>query len=461
MRGSASGVAARIALALVFSFSSAAGRARAEEPQPDAAELTKLYETIERLERRVVELEDAKATGPTFSGANGSAASWAERIRLSGSAELDYLQGQDDDEGIFHDGSTQVYDARIFVDADLGSDVRMGETTVFRDSGFTFEYNLVRLGYAQNEVGDLYVDLRGILARDWLNLEFGRFQIPFGENYLRFGRGRKNDPFIALTAAPPWFWDEGIKLWGKTSDGHFGYVASLTDGEGGFNEEGNGSKQVTLKLSWDPTEWMHLSASGLRTGTLGSDGSPAFASLWLGEAIPAAFGDGSSVPNYDHGVAVPNGPDKLRNVVVIGGDAIFKFPDTRLWLSGGNASIDSHGPSLYDRDVLYWLAELIVQLRLISPTLDPMYLALRANGLGTYDDDEGYLLDFRYRDVGYNMKALNAYAVALGLPLGDHMVLKAQYAIQNIGLVDGIEEEEIRDAAENADFFGMEIGVHF
>ena len=47
-----------------------------------------------------------------------------------------------------------------------------------------------------------------------------------------------------------------------------------------------------------------------------------------------------------------------------------------------------------------------------------LYLALRANGLGTYNKDEGYLLDFRYGDVGYNMRALDAYSVALGLPLG-------------------------------------------
>jgi hypothetical protein len=53
------------------------------------------------------------------------------------------------------------------------------------------------------------------MAQEWLNLEVGRFQIPYGENYLRFGRGRASDPFVALSASPPWFWDEGLKLWGK------------------------------------------------------------------------------------------------------------------------------------------------------------------------------------------------------------------------------------------------------
>ena len=448
----------RLALLALASLCALGARGvRADDENPNAQELDRLYETVERLEQRIGELESAKAAGSSRSGA----ADWSERIRLSGSAELDYLQGQGADYGLYEEGSTQIYDARVFLDADLGSDMRLGETTVFRDAGFTFEWNLVRLGSTMNNIGDLYVDLRGLMAQEWLNLEAGRFQIPFGENYLRFGRGRASDPFVALSAAPPWFWDEGVKLWGKSSNGRFGYVASVTDGEGGMNLENNSSKQVTLKLSFDPSEWLHLSASALRTGTLGSDETPAMAALWLGEAFPKSFGAGSSAPSFDHGVAIVDGPNELRNITVLGGDAIVNLPGARLWLSGGNASIDSHGPSLYNRDLVYWLAELVVQLGAISPALDPMYLAVRANGLGTYDEDEGYLLDFRYRDVGYNMRALDAYAIALGLPLGNHIVLKAQYTIQNMDLVRGIVDENVREAANDADFFGMEIGVHF
>jgi hypothetical protein len=59
------------------------------------------------------------------------------------------------------------------------------------------------------------------------------------------------------------------------------------------------------------------------------------------------------------------------------------------------------------------------------------------------------------------MDALDAYAIALGLPLGSNIVLKAQYTIQSIGLVRGIDDPEIREAADDANFFGMEIGVHF
>jgi len=308
-----------LALALLCAFG---GRAvRAEEPNPSSAELENLYETVGQLEKRIAELESSKSTRSAGGGGGGGGAEWPERLRLSGSADLNYLQasGSSGEYGLYEQSSTQIYDARVFLDANLGSDARLGDVTVYRDAGFTFEWNVVRLGYAQNNIGDLYGDLRGLLGYEWLNLEIGRFQIPYGENYLRFGKGRPTDPFIALTASPPWFWDEGLKLWGKTSNGHFGYVASVTDGEGGLNRENNDSKQVTLKLTWDPSEWMHLSASALRTGSLGSNDSPAFAAVWLGESIPAAFGSNTGVPSFDHGQEIADGPNKLRNVVVLGG----------------------------------------------------------------------------------------------------------------------------------------------
>jgi hypothetical protein len=297
---------------------------------------------------------------------------------------------------------------------------------------------------------------------EWANLEFGRFQLPFGENYLRFSKGVPTDPFIALTAPPPWFWDEGVKLWGKFAGGKLGYVASVTDGEGGFNTERNGSKQITLKLSYDPTEWLHFSVSGLRSGKLGSPSSAASGSLWLGEMLPTAFGARSAVPSYDHGELLADGPNELDNVQVLGGDVIFRSADARLWLSGGKTWIDSDGASVYDRNLFYWLGELTYQLRGLSPALAPLYVAVRANGLGTYDEDEGYFLDIRYRDtLGFNMRALDAYALALGLPVGDHVVLKAQYVIQNIDLVRGVDDPDIRRYAEHGDFFGVEVGVHF
>ena len=80
----------------------------------------------------------------------------------------------------------------------------------------------------------------------------------------------------------------------------------------------------------------------------------------------------------------------------------------RLWLSYGSYEIDTAGSGLYDRRLHGWIAELVLEGRLASPELAPFYVAVRANGLGTYDDDRGYLLDVRYGGrLGYNVRALD------------------------------------------------------
>lgn len=433
---------------------------------PDARdeELQQLRETVEKLEKRIDDLEGARdggASGSSMSYAptGPSAGSWANRVRISGSSSLDYLNGGS--YGLYDHGAMNVYDSRFFLDADLARDVEIGDAVAFRDAAFSFEWNLVRLGYLANNIGDVYVDLRKIGDQSWLNFTAGRFQIPFGENYLRFGRGYYTDPFVALSAPAPWFWDEGVKLWGTGLEGKIGYAFSVTDGEGGLNNATNGSQQLTLKLTADPWEWLHLSVSGLRTGVLGTNSSPAFAALWLGEMVPRQFGGGSSVPNFQNGVEVADGPNKLQDVTVIGGDVIFKFPNTRIWLSYGDNHIDSaHGTS-YDRNLIYWIAEVVYQLEWISPRLGRSYIALKGSGLGTYSNSKGYLNDFRYSDVGYNMSSFDTWAIALGVPIGDHVLMKVQYAFQNIGLVRGVTDDEIKEAADDASFFGAEIGVHF
>ncbi|HTO69617.1 MAG TPA: hypothetical protein VMR31_07120 [Myxococcota bacterium] len=450
MRGPDAAVFAALAALLLC-----AAPARADDVDPKQKELDELYQAVDKLEQRIGELEKQGSSAPV--GSSGAAA-WADRVRISGSANLAYLDGAE--YGLFSHGSLKLYDTRLFVDADLARDVHVGEATAIRDAGFTFEWNLYRIGYLQNNVGDVYVDLRGLGDQDWANLQVGRFQIPFGENYLRFGRGYPTDPFVALSAPPPWFWDEGVKLWGKALEGKASYAFSWTDGENAIGNVSNGSSQVSLKLAADPWEWLHLSVSGLRSGTIGSDTSPAMAAVWLGEMFPRAFGTGASVPSFYRGLAIAPGPNKLDGITILGGDAIFKLPDARLWLSYGGARINSAGIGTYDRDLLYWLAELVVQLRMISPQLAPLYVAARASGLGTYNANEGYLLDLRYSNVGYNMSALNVYALALGWPIGEFLTVKAEYAFQKIALVHGVTGD-IREDASNGNFFGMEVGVHF
>jgi hypothetical protein len=434
-----------------------------------AASEAELLDIIQQLERRVEQLEtradDERAQPSRDSGALAeeqavyeSGGGWADRVRISGSANTGWYGGSRD--SVIPQDAFQIWDARFFVDAELGRDVRMGETMLVRDVGMLFEWDLVRLGSLQNRVGELYVDFQGLADQDWANVQVGRFQIPVGENYLRFSQGYRDNPFISNTVGGPWWWDEGVRVYGR--EGIFGWVASVSDGETPFNADPNDDKQVTLKLFADPTPWLHVSASGLRSGSMGSSGSAAMGALWLGESWARPVGAGTGVASYVGGVAVPDGPNRLEDSWLAGGDVILEFPDlVRIWLAGGWYGIDSTGPHLYDRDLYYWIAEMVLEGAAAAPLLAPFYLGLRADGLGTYDSNEGYLLDVRQSgSLGYNAKSLHAYSVLLGWRLTDGVTLRAEYSMRDIDLVNGVTSA-IRGNAHDQDLYGVEIGVDF
>ena len=156
---------------------------------------------------------------------------------------------------------------------------------------------------SRTDVGELYADFQGLGGQEWANVQVGRFQIPVGENYLRFSQGYHDNPFISNTVGGPWWWDEGLRFYGR--EGKFGWVASVSDGETQFNFDPNTDKQFTLKLFADPTPWLHVSASGLRSGPIGSN-SPArrrWARSGWARSWARAFGAGTSgSPNYVDGV---------------------------------------------------------------------------------------------------------------------------------------------------------------
>jgi hypothetical protein len=430
--------------------------ARAQTPAEEIALLRKqMAELAQRLEE--VELEQSRAAPPVQAGRDAPAP------RLGGSATLTSFNGAGG--SVFGESRFDVWDARLFVDAELARDARLGEQPLFSDATLSFEWDLVRLGDLHNDVGDLYVDFRALTGRPWLNAQVGRFQIPVGENYKRFGKGTRENPFVTNTTGGTWWWDEGLRLFGQEADGRYGYVASLTDGEGFFNGGGgDADKQTTLKLWARPIEQFYFSLSGLHSGEIGTASSEGVGALWFGETWPRYIGDGSPVttPIFQHGASVSPGPEEFHAVTLVGADVIANpAPHVRLWLGAGNADLDAEDSHAYDRRLRYWISELVLEGGMLSRSLAPFYLALRANGLGTYDRDKGYLLDFRYgSSVGYNMQSLTAYSIGAGWHLTEDITLKAEYTLTDIGLVSGVTSA-IRDAAERSDFFAAALGVDF
>jgi hypothetical protein len=433
----------------------AAAAARAEEPPaPPATDANR----IEELERRVGELEQAESER----GATPSAAwlpEWTQRVRLGGSASVGYFQRGDltpEDSDAF-----QVWDARLFVDAELADHVELGGRTAIRNIGATFEWNVVRMSELENNVGELYVDFQGLGDSSWFNVQVGRFQIPVGEGYLRYSKGYRDSPFASQPVSQPWWWDEGVKLYGHDESGRFGYVAAIQNGDTHFNVDANHDPQGSLKLYTDPWPWLHLSVSGLVSGEIGHRNDPAPGALWLGETWAMAIGVFNPVPNYIDGVPTADGPNRIDRTWLVGGDAIVKPLDgLRVWLGGGRFDIDASGSGPYDRTLYYWIAEVVAEGSLVSPALSPLYLGLRASGITTGDSGRGYLLDYRYGDVtGFNMRDLNELNAVLGVRLGRYVVVRSEYGFRDVELVHGAREA--LPAVDDEHWFGIDVGVSF
>jgi len=442
-------------------------------PAQALADDTALLEYVQGLEARIAELEtnqdqlqaalDERAVSQPASDvavASTRGADWSDRIRLSGSASTGWFDGEQ--HGVYPDGTFQIWDARFFLEADLASDVRMDERVLVRDVGLLFEWDLVRIGSLQNTVGELYVDFQGIADSGWLNAQLGRFQIPVGEGYLRYSQGYAENPFITNPLGAPWWWDEGLRLYGSSRENLFGYVASVTGGETPLNRDADADTQTTLKLFTNPADWLHLSLSAARSGNIGSASSPAMGALWFGESWARAFGAGTSVDSYQDGVVLADGPNVLDETWLLGGDVILDYQElVRLWLGYGRYEIETDGPSLYDRELQYWIAELLLEGRLVSRSLDRAYLGLRGSGLGTFDQDEGYLLDSRYAStLGYNMSEYTAWSAVLGYRLTPGVTLRVEYTRSLVDLVRGVTDP-IRDAGEDVDFIGADMRLAF
>jgi hypothetical protein len=421
-----------------------------------------LAERLSELEKR----DQERVRGEEVRDLGSPLAEWTRRIRLSGSANTGYYYGSD--ESPFQDVGFQVWDARLFLDADLGRDVRVGEAQVARNMGFSFEWNAVRLGEVQGTddptlIGETYVEFQGIAGSSWANAQVGRFQIPVGENYLRFSKGYRNNPFISNTVGGPWWWDEGVRIYGSSDDSRFGYVASISDGDTPFADDTSRELQFTGKVWTQPWPWLRASASVLRSGQSGNDNEPGSGALWLGETWATPVGSLSwNVPTWQDGAIVPAAPNGIDSTTLFAGDLILTSERFgRLWLAFGHYGIEAEGGGDYDRDLLYWIAEWVLDGDAIAPELAPFYLALRANGLGTYDADEGYLLDVRtLGNLGYNAQSLEEYNLALGWHLTRWATLRLEYTRREIELVDGASRALGNDAG-GEDEFAIELGAAF
>ncbi len=296
---------------------------------------------IDQLTHKVSELEGPKPapeTAPdttsdgTATGTSAGASFHLGRVDISGEGGLGFFESGS--QGQTPNSEFHVDEARIFVEAPVWDDVY-----------FYTEMNLATRD--ENDLalryGELYLDFEDI-SKLWsgseglLNMRVGRFYIPFGEEYQQ--RFAIDNPLISHSLTDVWGEDDGLELYGKA--GTVRYVVAVQNGGVSASRDFTGDKSVAGRIGWDPAGWLHLSASGMRTGDL-SVNNDVLSALWFGSGFFRSLGS-SNTTTFHANLAE--------------GDAQIRLQHTQLKAAGGYINYGDNDPAGSNhRDVYYYYVE--------------------------------------------------------------------------------------------------------
>lgn len=456
---------------LVVALASSASL-RAEPESSVQSDLKWLRERVMQLEDEVDDLRRAQAdqeqtrelapapsSEPASSGAHD--AGLLSRARASGNADFGFERADRHAPG--SEGGFAVQNARLFLDVDLETGERSAPSFLGSPSLY-FEWDFVRESELKNKPGSLYVRLDRLAQQRWLNLKLGRMPVPFGEEYLRFSEERPDNPFLSFSAGAPYQWDEGVLLFGSFGDARLSYLLAAMDGDDPMAVNSDSAPAWVGKLSFDPESWLHVSLSGIHTGSLGSDDLEAKSALEFGGTHAVPFGELGGVQAFQDGVAVAADPVRtLDGLEGWEGDVILSWPELgRLWLSYGGAAVNGAGASSYDRDFRYGLAELVLELARLSPALERVYLGGRYSAIGTFDRNEGYVFEAENGgdDLGFNTRSAKVSQVVLGYRLRERFTFKLEYSHYDFDLIRGVDST-LLEAARKRDRWGAGFSLGF
>ncbi len=402
-------------------------------------QLRQQQDLIEQLNQKLARVEAAQqgssnqldalkaslAPAPSASGAALGSPLKFGAVTLSGEAGVAIFHQAS--EGEFNHADLRVDEAKLFVDANVWQDVY-----------FYSEINLItREASDENlHLGELYVDFENVSAL-WheerlLNIRAGRMYIPFGEEYQT--RYAIDNPLITHSVSDIWGVDEGVELYG--SKGPFRYAVAVQNGGHPLLRDYNSDKSVAGRLSYAPTAWLNLSASGMRTGDL-SAANDKLSGVWFANGFFRPIGS-SQVTTFHADLAEA--------------DAQAHWRQTVLKAAGGYARYgDNDQPASNSRNLYYYYAEAVQGLTdkifgaaRFSEVVAPQGYPL--TGLGDYGE---YFLD-----NSSMTKSLWRLSLGLSYRWSRDLIFKTEYSFENGRLMDGSKRDH-----EN--LLGAEVAVRF
>src|SRR5687768_8715654 len=346
------------------------------------------------------------------------------RIHLSGEGGVAFFHTGS--AGQYPNGDFRVDEAKLFLEAPLWH-----STYIFT------ELDLVTRE-ANDEffhLGELYVDFENVLRRwtdhNFLSVRVGRFDIPFGEEYLV--RDVIDNPLISHSLGDLWGIDEGIELYGSAFG--FDYVLAVQNGGHPTLSDFDSDKSVAGRLGYNFGKVARLSFSGIRTGDLSTE-DDGMSELWFGNGFFRGLGLSDAAPTFSANVYELDAQTfwKTGHLKLAGG--YFEYQDS-------DVTVDR------SRDGYYYYAEVLQHL------IPKLYSAARFSQIVA---DDGMPIvghgDFGNYFFGPLTTDLWRLSIGLGYRWNENLLAKIEYTLEQGELLNGADRD-------HHNFFGAEIGFQF
>jgi hypothetical protein len=344
-----------------------------------------------------------------------------DKVSISGEGAVGFLATGS--EGMYPHPQFRLDEARLFIESPVWGQVYFYSQL---DMATPEEQDV------QVRLGETYVDFENV-SQLWncdrvLNVRFGRIFIPYGEEYL--SRFAIDNPLISRSLTDIWGVNAGLELYGTI--GNFCYVVAAQDGGLPDTTDGEADKSVAGRIGYDPTHWLHLSVSAMRTGSLdvAQDG---FSAMWFANGFLRSIGSSATTTFHAN---------------LVEGDVVVALPHGHLKTFGGYLNYNDNNPAGGDqRDVYYYAVEAVHD---ITPKLyaGARFSEIFANqgfpltGYGSFDD---YFLNTLSTELW-------RLSLGLGYRFSPNLVFKAEYSLERGRELDGEKRDHEDFAAFEAAF---------
>ncbi|HEX3799354.1 MAG TPA: hypothetical protein VH413_11705 [Verrucomicrobiae bacterium] len=327
------------------------------------------------------------------------------KVDITGEGGVAFFSSQP--QGMFPHSTFRIDEARLFLEAPVWDDV--------------YFYSEIDLASREStslglNVGELYVDFEDV-SKLWgqermLNIRAGQFYIPFGEEYL--SRFAMDNPLISHSVSDIWGTDAGVELYGKI--GPVQYVAAVQNGGSVTTQSLQSDKSIAGHISYEPNKWLHLSASGMRTGNLSV--SNGLSAVWFGNGFFRALNS-------------PPASTFHANLAEV--DAQVNLSCVQLKAAAGYINYDDDSPAGDDhRDIYYYYAEGVHDFT------KQFYGAARFSEIFAHNgfpivgngDSNNYLFGPLTREYW-------RLSIGLGYRFGRNLLVKGEYSFNQGSLADG------------------------